>query len=255
MKYLLILITFNIALSKTIIISDIDETIKQSSAMNYAQALWKIVYKKAKPYKGLEGIYQYIHEQSNSQFYYVSASYRFLYDPDQWLNENGLGFHKAAIQRKITSNKFDFKTKKLESILSQVYEDGDIVLLFGDNLALDPEVFEKVMKTNFNKNIFSFIRDIRGETLSKKIESRIKYFITELELIGSDVLELSIEEKERIKDLKKDELLPKYIEKFMIKKYIEKKCSKLEVLNVCEKIFKKRMKKKIQKYFNDQLRQ
>jgi len=258
MKYLFVLIFFNMAISKTIIISDIDETIKQSNGMNYSNALWRIVYKKALAFKGLSSIFKKIHNQDNSQFYYLSASYKFLYDADKWLVENDLGFHEQAFQRKLKSKKMEYKLSRVESILSQAYEEGDIVFLFGDNLAYDASVYRKIINTHSEKKIFAFIRDVKGEKLfienKEDIKnSKVKYFLTVLDLINSPVLDLDLENKEEIKKLGKKDLLPDYISRYLARKYVSRSCKKVISSLKCKKYYQAKIINYFDKYFKDQL--
>lgn len=187
--------------AKTIIISDLDDTVRIANIRNPVNAA-RLLLAGVRPFEALKYIYQDIEQQHKERnkivkFYYLSGSKKIFYNAQKWLDENQ--FPKGVVIQKKLSGSGDtasFKKEKIREILKQenINEDtsaNNLVYFFGDDGEYDPEVYTNIVEEiKLQKaNTFIFIRDVIAEytSLDPKIpvltNDAINYFFTELDLV------------------------------------------------------------------------
>ncbi len=186
---LFILISAN-CFSYSIVISDLDDTVRQAHVSNKVDAL-KRLSKGVKSFDHLKSIYYDIKDASTEEtfFYYISASYKLIYDANKWLRLESFP-EGEVFQRKSLSDHL-FKIRIISEILGQHSRDQlEKIYFFGDNGEHDPEIYQTIIKQNDFKNSKVFIRDVATtarywhDQLEVKKLNSIFYFFTEKELIG-----------------------------------------------------------------------
>ncbi len=244
MKVLIFLsLCINFCFAKIIVISDIDETIKQSHGMNYLKAYGRIIFKRAKPYEGLKEIYKVLSLKHDAEFYYISASYDEIYDGEDWLEKHGLSFN-AVYQRDFGDSKEEHKINKVEEVLENRYVKGDKVFLLGDNLEKDHLIYEEVVNRHLDKNITVLLRDVQGEFLFRD-SLKFTYFINDKELLKTDLSRLlTKKEKNRIRKIDNAKLVPDYLVDHIIEVNQEKYCVSDECEEKVERVISKKLKKR-----------
>ncbi len=257
MKLLLSLFFISIlSFSKVIIISDIDETVKQSGSHSLMTSITRFILNKKNEYPGITKVFRSIEDENEENiFTYVSASFSFLYKADSWLKNHNLGFFDIAYQRKLKDEKLTYKIDKAQEIIDTYYNKGDSIYLFGDSSELDAEAWLEVKKNNSNKLSHIFIRDVHGEFnaiphLPKKKREGIFYFFTDKDLINSSVLNLDHEVVSYIEKLSFKDLLPNYSRRHLIKRAIKHTCGKARNKN-CEQVVRKNVIDYILKEFSN----
>jgi hypothetical protein len=183
--------------ARTVLISDIDDTIKKSNSMG-TPTEQAYHFSRKIPYLEMRDFFNEIkmHEESRSEtikFYYVSAARTFTFDPDEWLHKHrfpqGPSLLKKTNEKRTT---YDFKYAVIKKILldemrSLKKDEAFDVLMFGDNAKFDANVYND-LKEELHLNAKIYIRDVRAvatyfdSTLAvDKILGPIYYF-SEVEL-------------------------------------------------------------------------
>lgn len=223
--------------ASTLVISDVDDTIRQSNVLNLPRAAIGTLLRKAPEFQTLKNIFNQLnfhYLKSDINFYYLSASPKCFLDYDNWVYEKKFPMG-SVIQRPcnfkwlIPNYTAKFKFKVIDDIIQEKLKTSSIsqVLLFGDNAESDAQVYQEIKKKFTNVAIEIFIRDIRVEAtavddaLSIKRLEGVNYFLTEFDLIGhSQFYFLTDQQKESIKqDFKTGQLYPKYLYENLAKRY------------------------------------
>lgn len=185
--------------SKTIVVSDIDDTIKKSnSAGKGAEQIYHFLRKV--PYLEMRDFFNEIRENEKARgeivkFYYVSAAKSFTFNAQKWLQKNhfplGRSTLKSMSEKRST---FDFKYAVIKQIILDEMNSLDIegnepleFLMFGDNAQVDADVYSKLSK-EFGLNARIYIRDVRAvatyfdSTLPIEKLDGVNYYFSEVEL-------------------------------------------------------------------------
>jgi phosphatidate phosphatase APP1 len=191
----LFLISFNSVFAKVVVVSDIDDTIRQSHILNLLDAGIRLAGN-PEEFKDLGVIYQALSEASMENsgekmaIVYISASTKFFYLGEEWITLRQFPQGEVVQRQSLSEDKKMFKVSNIIRFLGENYVPGDELFLFGDNAELDPEIYQEVLKkTNLKGTIF--IRDVRvklGRYTVKK-DTRynrgadINYYTSGLELV------------------------------------------------------------------------
>jgi phosphatidate phosphatase APP1 len=191
----LLLVSMSPSFARVVVVSDIDDTIRQSNVLNLADAAIRLAGK-PKEFKDLGVVYSALNELSIVEssepmaVAYISASTKKFYDADEWINLRKFPKGEVIQRKSISEDKKDFKVNNIVRFLAENYKEGDTLFLFGDDAELDPEIYQEVLrKTNLKGSIF--IRDVRlklGRYAVKKDPRYnrgidINYFTSALELV------------------------------------------------------------------------
>lgn len=153
--------------AKTVVISDLDDTLRKSHVLSLSRAAGRLI-KGVKPFEELVLLFKLLKQKQDQDretihFNYISASYRFLYDPLEWLIDYDLpnGYIR---QRTLGEDKWQFKYQNIVELLEEQLDDpqNDLVLFFGDNAEYDPEIYAHVIKNLGLEKAHVFIRDVRA---------------------------------------------------------------------------------------------
>ena len=217
------------AFSKTIIISDIDDTLKKANSTGLFQEQAYHFLKKI-PYIEMRDLFNEIRDNEKVKseafaFYYVSAAYQFTFNAQKWLQKNNFPIGRSTLKTlKNKESTYDFKHAVIKNILQVEMKNLDTetneelhVLMFGDNAQVDALVYSDLThELNLDSHIF--IRDVRAEatyfdpSLEVKKIGGAKYYFSEVELFANAEFDyLSSGLKSRAYDsYKKRELIPAY---------------------------------------------
>lgn len=159
--------------SKIGIISDIDDTVLQSSATNFIKMLHLSFFNNAKtrlPFEGVAAFYRALHEgtdkSSSNPLFYVSSSPWNLYDAleDFFEYQNIPAGPFILRDLGIDENKFirsghgDHKIVQIEKVL-RTYPNMKFILI-GDSGQKDPEIFTQVVRDYKERVLCIYIRDV-----------------------------------------------------------------------------------------------
>lgn len=178
--------------ARTIIISDIDDTIRKSETLYAPGALVGLIQTNVPAFQGINSYYWLLWSKK-AEFLYVSSSYPEIYDARSWLLTNHFPFGEVvqrSRENSYTETEFDYKFNTIINRLRAIkVDEKDEVYFFGDTSFIDEEVYHKVIKTLRLKNGRIFIRDIDGQssfllmTIPVKQSPGVRYFFTDDDLI------------------------------------------------------------------------
>lgn len=226
----LLLIVSTRAFCTTIVISDIDDTIKQSDVLNTVDMIENSF--KPRPFSNMARLYTalekyYANEKEVTKFFYVSGSFKCISHQEKWLKKNNFPIGEIT-QKNCIGGKYpprmntaNYKRKVIDEILKKFESEADLkVFMFGDNASYDAIVYHD-MKTIYPMiTINVFIRDIATKAFQfspvlpnpEQLQD-INYFLTEKDLAKFSSLEFI--DKDYINavdtDLKNGTLFPDYL--------------------------------------------
>ena len=218
-RFLLFLFVLHFPLhGKVVLISDIDDTIKQSNTQSFTECISYLLKNKSFPH--LSSIYQDLNQAYGEvDFFYVSLSYPLFYRAKEFVSEHN--FPKGEyFQRSLSSpSPYQFKFKTIAKIIDRYDLTQTEFIFFGDNVKKDAQVYREISE-QYQLNSQIYIRDIRltQVKLTKLLSytppsDDIVYFISEAELLESPLTE-ALSEK-TLQDIRqgviKQKILPEYI--------------------------------------------
>lgn len=169
-KILLITLFLNFNLSASIIVSDIDDTLRKTESLVPSYAIAQAVKDRNVRYEGnVQFINDLINQNLSSKIYYVSDNFREVYDTADWIGHNNLPtgevYQREEIEKLILNQKNDFKIKTITKIFEDNHFFGshDPIFFLGDNGYRDPSIYESIAEQFDLKNYKILIRDIKGE--------------------------------------------------------------------------------------------
>jgi phosphatidate phosphatase APP1 len=212
-----------------VVVSDLDETLRMANVEYKIKAGLKLITG-VKSYEGMRPIFNELKtENQKITFYYLSNSYKFLYNGDFWTKRYGFP-RGIVLQRKPGDKSESFKTIKLKEIARR-HPEADF-LLFGDNIEKDPAFYKKFVNETPLKSVSIFIRDAR---LNLPQDEQIIYYQTEAQLESE--LDLSPATVSSIRSLPFSKMVPSYLVKNLRKRLI-KQC-KQEIISCREQADRK----------------
>ncbi len=150
------------------VISDIDDTIKDSNVLNKKELIRNTFMRKFKAVNGMPEFYRKL-ESQGSVFHYVSGSPWQLYQPiSGFLRDER--FPTGTVHLKYTSSRnssiidfvkgdqVEYKVKNIEAIMADLPHRKYI--LIGDSGESDPEVYTKIAERHKQNVIAVYIRDV-----------------------------------------------------------------------------------------------
>jgi phosphatidate phosphatase APP1 len=223
--------------ARTVVISDIDDTIRQTNVLSKVKAVRSVLMDTA-AFPALAEIYQqlnFYYSKSPIKFFYLSAAPECLIEHDDWAQRKLLPLGRV-FQRPcnytwlIKDYTAKYKYRTISNIIqNDLKQFGQIsqILLFGDNAEHDPEVYRKIKLAFAFIDIKIFIRDIRVEAtkvdtqLSIKTVADVNYFLTELDLLKFPTFQiLPVSQRAKIiEDFKTGKLYPKYLYRNLARRY------------------------------------
>ncbi len=193
------LFSYSLAFSKTIVISDIDDTLKQANSVGKpAEQVYHFL--KKLPYIEMRDLFLEIKQDAKQRndgigFFYISAAYSFTFKADKWISKNNFPSGRTVLKNlKEKIPTYDFKHKIINDILVQELKNLDsesneelTVYMFGDNAQFDAQVYSDLSK-ELKLKTHIFIRDVKAEATyfdssipTVKLPG-VNYFFSEIEL-------------------------------------------------------------------------
>jgi hypothetical protein len=148
-------LSFQLAAS-VLVISDLDDTIKITEAGEPEDFIGDKVY---------AGMPEFLHEVKEyaPRLFILSASPSLLRKKiESTLRKRGIRYEELILRKNIFEDKFSYKVRKIKKILDSSSED---VLLLGDDLGKDPEVFLEIKRLYPARVLKSYIHVVNKRNI------------------------------------------------------------------------------------------
>lgn len=247
--------------STVIVVSDIDDTIKQSDVLNTLDMIQN--YAKPKAFPHMASLFTslekyYAKDKELVKFYYVSGSYKCISPQINWLKKHHFPVGDITQKNCIAGknppnmNTAHYKRKVINEIIKKYESEADVkFFMFGDNASYDAIVYKDLKLIYPQLTINAYIRDIATKAFhfSPNLPTAeqvpgINYFLTEKDLVKFSSLEF-IDQKyiEAVDaDLRDGKLFPDYLHKTLGKRlykeaHIRKKYSKKQAKAILQNYY------------------
>ena len=140
------------ARAKTLIVSDIDDTIKQSHVLNIGDAISRMFHSgKEMPFFGMAELYRELAKNKDIEFAYVSNAPDFLMYGVHWDFLRINRFPMGKIYMPGLTTRKDHKLRTIRNLVR--LNKPDQIVLIGDNGEQDPEIYNRLRREFKNNNI------------------------------------------------------------------------------------------------------
>lgn len=209
----LIVLSIQTVTAKTLIISDIDDTIKMTGVLNskHIVAFNGVFMKRA--FAGMSKLYQ--HLDRDNDIYYVSGSPKLIEcRVENFLEENHFPqIHNLILRESLSVDTYKYKVEGIRKVIDQLKPEK--VILIGDDTQHDPEVYRDIDKEYPGLVQAIYIRVVKEAELPAL--PQMKSIFTSVEIAGYEYLAgrldkdavIKVSEKFLLKNNKKGIYLPK----------------------------------------------
>lgn len=176
-KRLLVLITFLVSFSAlsydTIIISDFDDTIKQTNVDSAGRAVINAVFTR-KIFAGMPDLFETMDTYTSDFFILSNSPNMFRFNIFGLLRKHDIN-PKEVSTRNLLRDSDGFKYK-YNYVVNKIKSSDTKVILFGDDVGEDPEVYEQVKKDYPDKVEAIYIHKVTNREIPKGLASYISIF-------------------------------------------------------------------------------
>jgi phosphatidate phosphatase APP1 len=171
-----------------IVVSDIDDTLFETSAARFRRftAFWNTFFRYPKVVKDMPTLYNLIHLRFKPEFWYISASpynlfpycrSRISLDPYP-TGHATLPTRAEAVRIYTTTSVFVYKTQCIEQLCEHLLSPS--ILLLGDSLMRDPEVYGEIYRRYLHWRVVILIRMIGDQRARRNSSTRFQKAFTEV---------------------------------------------------------------------------
>jgi phosphatidate phosphatase APP1 len=176
-----VLLFSKLGFAKTLVVSDIDDTIKVTDVLNKANAVKNGLFSK----KAFSGMNELFNEFNNSDtiITYVSGSPTVIKEiVDNFLEDNHFPQKENLTLKKGKVSTYDYKLAVIRDQIAKM--NPDKIILLGDDTEFDPEVYNTISKENKIESIY--IRAVQNRKLPNN--AKIINFISPVEIAANELL-------------------------------------------------------------------
>lgn len=177
--------------AKTLVVSDIDDTIKMTDILGSKSTIVINGLFREKAFAGMSELYN-IMNRADTDIYYVSGSPSYIkFRIKDFLEENNFPQKEnIVLKRRMKDDSYLFKVAAIRELIKKI--NPDKIILIGDDTEHDPHVYETINAENPGLVEGIYIRSIQNN----QKDGLIKTFITPIEIAGYESLSGRLEEKE-----------------------------------------------------------
>lgn len=189
------LLSINSLSAKTLIVSDVDDTVKVTDVLNKRNMVYNALFSKAE-FSGMSELYREMN-LTDTTFFYVSGSPKLLEEKVGDFLEFNKFPQKAnlILKQGVKTHTYDYKVEAITNLIKKM--NPDKIILIGDDTEYDPEVYETISKIFPSRVESIYIRAIRDRELPKS--GNIKNFFSAVEVAGLEVLKGNLQTSSLIK--------------------------------------------------------
>jgi hypothetical protein len=179
--------------AKTLIVSDVDDTIKITNVLAKAKTIYNAFFLKEE-FSGMSTLYNELNV-GDTEFYYISGSPHFV--KNKVINflekQNFPSPDHLILKTSMFDSTYTYKVAKIEKLI--ISEKPDKVILIGDDTEKDPEVYETISQRFPNLVQSIYIHSIKNRDLPKLKNLKNYFAATEIaarEMIKGNLLSASL---------------------------------------------------------------
>ncbi len=168
--------------AKTLVVSDVDDTIKVSDVLGSKTKLVVHALVKKKAFAGMSELYNEFNT-GDTEIYYLSGSPKIINSRISELLEHN-GFPQRSnivLKNKMSENTYDYKTAAIRELIKKI--NPDKLIMIGDDGEYDPEVYKTISEENPEITSATYIRAIRNKDGVEKL------FFSPVEIAGFEIME------------------------------------------------------------------
>jgi phosphatidate phosphatase APP1 len=180
---LTLLLSLETTFAKTLVISDIDDTIKVTNVLSKTMVIFNGLFSR-KSFSGMSELYQELNIADTSIFY-VSGSPTYIRGiVENFLEYNNFPQKNNLILKDGSIPTYDYKLKEIRALILK--NKPDKIILLGDDTEVDPEVYDTIFQENQTSVEGIYIRAIRNRKLPNN--TLIKNFFSSVEVAALELL-------------------------------------------------------------------
>ncbi|MBY0414279.1 MAG: DUF2183 domain-containing protein [Bdellovibrionales bacterium] len=179
--------------AKTLIVSDVDDTIKMTNVLgNKATLIYNGLIRK-EAFSGMSELYNELAKEEGAVFHYVSGSPKVIrFRVKNFLEKNEFPqSDNLTLKAKFKTSIIDYKVETIRALI--VKENPDKIILIGDDTEYDPEIYETIQKENTETVQSIYIRSVQGRELPNL--SMVKGFISAPEIAAHEMTKGNLDAK------------------------------------------------------------
>lgn len=187
-----LLFIVNTAQARTLIVSDVDDTIKVTDVLSKPKMIINGLFS-IKAFSGMSQLYQEFNKK-DTLFYYVSGGPTIIGGlVKNFLMKNHFPQGQNLILKKGKISTYDHKLAAIRELIHKY--NPDKIILIGDDSEMDPEVYDTLSKERVIESIY--IRAIQNRILPTN--DLIKNFFSSAEIAGHELMKANLNVESLIK--------------------------------------------------------
>ena len=176
--------------AKTLVVSDVDDTIKVTNVLNKADAVYNGLFS-TRAFTGMSEVYNGLNNADTTIFYVSGSPEMIRSKVSKMLIVNKFPQKDNLILKSGRQDTFAYKFSNISKLINE--QNPDEVILLGDDTEKDPEIFDAISKT-FPSQIKSIhIRLIQNRKLP--VNEKMNGFFSAAEVAGREFLNGKISEE------------------------------------------------------------
>lgn len=179
-----LMLTAHTGFAKTLIVSDIDDTVKLTDVLNSKPEIIRNALLSKKAFSGMSTLYREL-DKKDTIIHYVSGSPQII----KSIINNFLEYNQFPQETNVTLKRksietYEYKVEAIKHLIAN--HNPDEIILIGDDTEKDPEVYDTISKLNPRKVSGIYIRAIRNRAIPDNGLSR--NFFSAVEIAGFEHL-------------------------------------------------------------------
>ena len=181
---LLVLFSAQSLHAKTLIVSDVDDTIKMTGVLdNKLKVSFNGIFR-TKAFSGMSELYNELSSEDIT-FHYVSGSPKFIRSRvENFLDENNFPAGELTLKDKIKDDTFEYKTNTIQNLINE--QKPDKVILIGDDTEVDPEIYDGLSQANPGLVEAIYIHSVKNRKLPDN--ASMKGYFSSVEIAAAEIV-------------------------------------------------------------------
>ncbi len=178
-------------MAKTLIISDIDDTIKLTDVLNKKTEIVRNALFSKKAFSGMSQLYKELNKKE-TDIHYVSGSPNLIRKViNNFLEDNNFPQNRNIVLKTKKVHTYEYKVEAIKDLIKEL--NPDEIILIGDDTEVDPEVYDTISKLNPLKVSGIYIRAVQNRELPSN--GLMRSFFSAVEIAGVEHIRGTLNEE------------------------------------------------------------